>query len=173
MDEKTSGIIEEGKTVKDAVDRGLAALGIAESDAHIIVLDEGPRGILKLLGGRKARVKIVPAVDEDERIQRMVDGLMSRMGLGGQVTVSVGEKRILVSIETAGLDGLLIGRHGQTLDALQHLIDRMVNRNSRERRRVIVDVGGYRKRRGSDRPRRRPRAASRERAFAHRGSGDE
>ena len=150
MEDRENGIIREARTVKDAVHIGLAELGIREEDAHIIVLDEGPRGIMKLLGGRrKARVKIVPAVSEEERIQRVVDGLMSRMGLGGQVDVAVGDGRISVSIETAGLDGLLIGRHGQTLDALQHLIDRMANRGSSERRRVTVDVGGYRKRRGS------------------------
>ncbi len=149
MEDREDGIVREARTVKDAVHRGLAELGIREEDAHIIVLDEGPRGIMKLFGGRKARVKIVPAVSEEERIQRVVDGLMNRMGLGGQVDVAVGDGRISVSIETAGLDGLLIGRHGQTLDALQHLIDRMANRGSRERRRVTVDVGGYKKRRGS------------------------
>ncbi|GEM_PF-7075452 len=151
MEERTNGIIQEGTSVKEAVNRGLAELGIREQDAHIIVLNEGSRGILRLLGGRKARVKIVPAVNEEERIRRIVDELMSHMGLGGQVEVSISDNRISVAIETAGLDGLLIGRHGQTLDALQHLVDRMLNHGSRERRRVTVDVGGYRKRRGSSR----------------------
>lgn len=147
MEETMDGIIQEGKTVEEAKRRGLAALGMPEEDVHVIVLDEGPKGIFKIFGGRNARVKVVPAVSEEERVHRIVERLLSAMGFGAQVDVSARDRRISVLIETAGMDGLLIGRHGQTLDALQHLIERIVNRGRGERRRVTVDVGGYRKRR--------------------------
>ncbi|MCK4548417.1 MAG: Jag N-terminal domain-containing protein [Candidatus Eisenbacteria sp.] len=149
MTEMKDGIVQEGKTIREAVNRGLAVLGMPEGDVRVIVLDEGSRGIFWLFGARKARVQLIPAATREERARRIVDGLLGRMGLGGQVGVAISEMRIHVSIETADLDGLLIGRHGQTLDALEHLIDRMVNSGCSERRRVTVDVGGYRRRQRS------------------------
>jgi spoIIIJ-associated protein len=150
MTDHSEGITREGKTVREAVESGLTALGLREQDVHVVVLREGGRGFFGLFGARSARVKIIPAVSEEERVERLVDGLMTRMGFGGRVQVSCDERRVVVRVETAGMDGLLIGRRGQTLEALEHVLERMVNRGREDRRKVTVDIGAYRKRHSGD-----------------------
>ena len=72
----------------------------------------------------------------------VVDG----MGLDADVDVSVAGEALVADV--AGEDlGILIGRHGQTLDAIQYLASIVVNGHSRSRRPVIVDAEGYRGRR--------------------------
>ena len=70
------------------------------------------------------------------------------MGLSATVTVT--ETAETTMAEVGGDDlGLLIGRHGQTIDALQYLAAIVVNRRRKSRREVVVDAEGYRERRTS------------------------
>lgn len=73
-------------------------------------------------------------------------GLIEAMGLEAKVTASVEDDRALVEVSGDDL-GVLIGRRGQTLDALQELTRTAVQRRLRSRARLLVDVEGYRARR--------------------------
>jgi spoIIIJ-associated protein len=75
-----------------------------------------------------------------------VSGLLESMGLGAEVTTAVEEERALVDVTGEDL-GVLIGRRGQTLDALQEVTRTAVQRRLRARVRLLVDVEGYRARR--------------------------
>jgi spoIIIJ-associated protein len=70
------------------------------------------------------------------------------MGIEGSVTAEFREEISHVDIESSGMDGLLIGRNGTTLQALQHIVSRMAYRRN-PNHRVVIDVGGYRARRMS------------------------
>jgi spoIIIJ-associated protein len=75
-----------------------------------------------------------------------VEGLLESMALTAEVSSRVEEGRVLVDV--AGDDlGVLIGRRGQTLDALQEITRTAVQRSLRDRVRLLVDVEGYRSRR--------------------------
>jgi spoIIIJ-associated protein len=137
----------EGRSIEDATNRALRDLGVAREEAEIVILDEGSKGLFGLLGGRPARVRVTALRAEEGRIKELVQGLFERMKIGAQVDVALEEGTFQIRIDTMGADGLLIGRKGDTLNAMQHLIDRMVNRGLTERMRVSVDVGGYRERR--------------------------
>lgn len=76
----------------------------------------------------------------------VVTGILERMGLDGEVVDATEDERI--SIEIAGPDaGRVIGKKGQTLDALQFLVNKVVNRFPEGRRHVVLDVEGYKERR--------------------------
>lgn len=75
-----------------------------------------------------------------------LQGLLNHMGLESEVKVKRIADRIILSIEGEN-SGLLIGKKGATLDALQFLINKIVNRNKTEKVRVIVDTENYRERR--------------------------
>jgi spoIIIJ-associated protein len=75
-----------------------------------------------------------------------VTGLVDAMGLEAEVTSAVQEGRALVEVSGPDL-GVLIGRRGQTLDALQEVTRTAVQRRLRARTRLLVDVEGYRARR--------------------------
>ncbi|MFL5833762.1 MAG: RNA-binding cell elongation regulator Jag/EloR [Solirubrobacterales bacterium] len=82
-----------------------------------------------------------------ERAQELVEGVLDELDLDGEVVVEENEERILLTIEGEDDYGLLIGKRGQTIDALQLLCYQAAFRGLRERKRVVVDAAGYRERR--------------------------
>lgn len=73
-----------------------------------------------------------------EVLQRIVDSITS----GAIVTLEQDSERITFNVN-GGNSALLIGRHGQTLDAMQSLMEKIINRNNAKRTWVQVDVEGY------------------------------
>ncbi|HEU4461820.1 MAG TPA: RNA-binding cell elongation regulator Jag/EloR [Solirubrobacterales bacterium] len=85
--------------------------------------------------------------DPSERAQELVEGVLDELDLDGEVVVEEDDERILLTIEGEDDYGLLIGKRGQTIDALQLLCYQAAFRGLRDRKRVIVDAAGYRARR--------------------------
>jgi spoIIIJ-associated protein len=81
-----------------------------------------------------------------ERVQALLEGVVEALDLEASVSVTESDDEIAGVIEGDEL-GLLIGRHGQTIDALQLLCYRAAFQGSSERKRVSVDAAGYRVRR--------------------------
>lgn len=153
MDEHLGNCIEtEGKTVEEAVHNALSRLGVQENDVEIDVLDEGSRGVFNILGARQARVRVrlsKPPAAPAEPVE-IVKGLLSAMGFEAPVESAEGKDALEITIGSTGADGLLIGKRGETLECLQHIVSKMLNRGATEEwRHVVVDVGDYRKRRES------------------------
>ncbi len=82
-----------------------------------------------------------------ERVRELVERVLVELDLDGEVELSEDEDRILASVEGEDDYGLLIGRRGQTIDALQLLCYQAAFLGMRERKRVVVDAAGYRERR--------------------------
>ncbi len=82
-----------------------------------------------------------------ERVRLLVERVLDELDLDGEVEISEDEGTIVASVEGADDYGLLIGRRGQTIDALQLLCYQAAFLGMKERKRVIVDAAGYRERR--------------------------
>ena len=83
-----------------------------------------------------------------DRIRALLDRVLEACGLEGAVQVTEDEEAIRAEVDGDNL-GLLIGRHGQTIDALEHLAFRVAfPAADAQRKRVVVDAAGYRERRG-------------------------
>lgn len=82
-----------------------------------------------------------------ERVRELVEGVLDELDLEGEVEVREDEERIEAVVEGDDDYGLLIGKRGQTIDALQLLCFQAAFRGLRERKRVVLDVAGYRSRR--------------------------
>jgi spoIIIJ-associated protein len=89
----------------------------------------------------------------------MVERVLDELDLGGEVELDEDDETITASIEGDDDYGLLIGRRGQTIDALQLLCYQAAFRGMVDRKRVIVDVAGYRARRRESLEGRADRAA--------------
>lgn len=80
-----------------------------------------------------------PSIDAGkEMLQRIVDSITD----SARITVEQQSERVVFRVE-GGNAAILIGRHGQTLEAIQSLVEKVVNKNNSNRIRVLVDVGGY------------------------------
>ena len=147
-----------GKTVEDAIEKGLAELNIAREDADIRVLEEGKK---KLFGSVKARVEIAiieketaveePVAEEETDGQRAVDflgGLFEILNIEAVAgLVSEGDK-IEINV-TAANSQSVIGKHGAMLDAIQTLAGAVANKGRDDYKRVVVDCENYRDNRES------------------------
>jgi spoIIIJ-associated protein len=147
-------------SVEEAIEGALEELGVSEQEAQVEIVQEPQKGLLGF-GTQEAIVR-VRVRDEDVDAESLEDqaevaeefllGLLDRMDLDADVDHNLVDSVMYVDI-LAGEDaegmGLLIGRHGQTLDALQEVVRCAVQRQTQSRCRVMVDVEDYRKRRRS------------------------
>jgi len=86
--------------------------------------------------------------DAAARVRRMLEEIVGAVGVEAEIDVSEDGEGIHANLDGEDL-GLLIGRHGQTIDAIQHLAYRVAYRGEDERKRVTVDAAGYRERRAT------------------------
>ena len=80
-----------------------------------------------------------------ERVRALLERIVEELGLEASVSVSEEDELIHADIEGEEV-GLLIGRHGQTIDAIQLLCYQTAFRGRQDRKRVTVDAAGYRRR---------------------------
>ena len=137
------------RTVEDALAEALAELQASREDVEVEILDEGSKAFLGLIGGKQARVRVTLRDKREERAEATVEflqGILQRMGVTCGVDYAWIEDDILkLDIQSDEL-GLVIGRRGETLDALQYLVSLAMNRND-DWIRIILDAEGYRARR--------------------------
>ncbi len=81
-----------------------------------------------------------------ERVRELLEHVSEALGLGARVEIEETDETILATLHAEDL-GLFIGRHGQTIDAVQHLAYKVAAAGERLPARVVVDAAGYRERR--------------------------
>ena len=154
-----------GETVGEAKWAALRELerqrpGIDRNTVRFEVVSEGERGLLGV-GYAPARVVATaadaavatvsdePAADETELaadVRGLVERIVEELGVRGRVVVREGADGLHVDC-VGGDAGVLIGRYGQTIDAVQYIVNAIVARRGGERVEVTVDAAGYRERR--------------------------
>ena len=92
-----------------------------------------------------------------DRLRELLEEVVGACELDADVEVEEDDETLRGVVEGGDL-GLLIGRHGQTIDALQHLAARVAYRGAGDRKRVVVDAAGYRARRAETLERQADRA---------------
>ena len=140
-------VIGEGRTDEQALDQALKKLGARIDEVHVEVLEPKKGPLFGLFGGSKVRVKVSCQADSSERVEEILMGILRRLGIGARVNVRAENGDYHIEVVTMESDGLLIGKHGETLHAIEHLLNRILHRDREEQGRVRVDIGGYRERR--------------------------
>jgi spoIIIJ-associated protein len=171
-----------GETVGEAKWSALRELerlypGIDKDSVRFQVVSEGERGLLGV-GYTPARVvatapETTPAVPGDEselagQVREIVERIADALGLHCRIELDETDEAIVASCTGRDL-GMLIGKHGQTIDAIQYLVNAILARSQGEdRKEVVVDAAGYRARRRASLEALAVRSA--ERALASRAS---
>lgn len=165
-----------GRTEDEAISAALADLGLERDDVSVEILERAKSGFLgigatpavvriqyeapdeekKKPAPGKKEVKTEAAAEKDSspagddleaKAREFISGLLDRMGV--RAKIEIGEKEngdILVKLSGDGM-GAVIGRRGETLDAIQHLTNYAVNRGGEKRRHISVDAENYRAKR--------------------------
>ncbi len=170
----TISVERRGKTVDEALHLALEELGVEKEQCQITILEEPKSGWLGLIGSREALVRVeyegpgpgvgeregvkarntddkddsspLPVPSKVEHVHEFLTDVLGHMDIDASVDII--EDNDGIYCEISGDDvGSLIGRRGQTLSALQYLTKLVTGRHPEDRRRLSIDVEGYRKRR--------------------------
>jgi len=144
-------IEKEARSVDEAIEEICKELGKEREELEFEIIEEKSRGIFGLMGNKlvKVRARIKGTQDEDEGLayaKMVLERILSGMNIAAKIEGKVKGERIYLNIKGDG-SGLLIGRHGQTLDALQYMVGRIVGKQMGKRQIVVVDTEDYRERR--------------------------
>ena len=137
----------KAKTVDEAITAASMELGVASTDLEYEVIDKGTSGFLGI-GAKPAIIKAKKKESFLDDIKEYLDNLFKAMDIEAQITIDYDQENGNMDIDVAGPEmGILIGKRGQTLDALQYLISLFVNKKSESYIRVKLDTENYRARR--------------------------
>jgi spoIIIJ-associated protein len=146
----------EGKTTDEAIENACRQLNLSRNELDIEIIEPGSAGIFGLVGGRKAKVKVTTTSEQPEPIEETngldiaketLENILILIPLKG-TTVSAEQTNSTISLIIKGdKSGLLIGRKGRTLDALQFIVNKIVNKALEKRIKVVIDSENYRQRR--------------------------
>lgn len=139
-------ITASGQTVEEAVQSAIEQLNTTRDQVEINVIDEGKKGFLGLFGSQRAVVKVRTKTDTVEEAKTFLEKVTNQMG--ATVNVNVVKEDNHVTFELSGEKiALLIGKRGQTLNALQYLVHLIVNKDTDQFYNILLDAEGYRERR--------------------------
>jgi spoIIIJ-associated protein len=136
-------------TVEQAIEKAEAQLGLSRDQFEVEVIREGRTGILGV-GGREAVIRVSstgpPEEDAISLVTEILDKLLGLMDMEGKVEVLSAEVPLQLNVKGDDL-GILIGRRGQTLGALEYVTKLMVVQRMKTWIPLTVDVAGYKKHR--------------------------
>jgi spoIIIJ-associated protein len=148
----------EGKTTEEAIEQACTHFQLPPESLDIEIISVGSPGLFGI-GGRKAKIRVVLSRDEGEgegegetdadllpQAQELLESILELMGEKAKVLGRFDEEdRLSLGIDAED-PGLLIGKQGQTLEALQYLLTKMIAKKARRKVRVFIDIESYRAR---------------------------
>jgi spoIIIJ-associated protein len=144
----------EGKTTEDAIENASRELNLPAEELSVDIIEPGSAGIFGLVGSRRAKIRVtvrspIKKTDDDNGLKiakETLENILSLIPVDTTVSAEQTDGKIALTIE-GDKSGLLIGRKGKTLDALQYIVNKVVNKTLEQRTRVVVDSENYRQRR--------------------------
>lgn len=133
------------KTVDDALSQGLQQLGLQKEDATYEVIEEPSKGLLGFLT-KPAKVLVKEKFNAEKFLKGFLIEFLEKFNVNFIIDVEKTDTHINLNITGEDL-GVLIGKHGKTLDSIQYITNLAVNRQSDEYVRVLIDVNNYRTKR--------------------------
>ncbi|MFQ5511379.1 MAG: RNA-binding cell elongation regulator Jag/EloR [Candidatus Krumholzibacteriia bacterium] len=141
-----------GKTIEQALQKALRELDAQPEDVDIEILEGSSKGFLGAIFGART-VSIRVTLRETRRtgnhigeLKEIIHRVLTLMGVDYNMNIEEIPDTTFINVSTSGLDGLLIGRRGETLSSLQHVVNRIFTSRTGQHSKITLDVGGYVKR---------------------------
>lgn len=146
----------EGKTAEEAIQKAAQELNVSEEELDVEIIEPGSAGIFGLVGIKKTKIRVniqdFDQINDDKEnadlfeAKEVLEKILSLIPVNTTVSAEQTNSRVSLTI-TGDTSGLLIGRKGKTLDSLQYIVNKIVNKKIDKKIRVIIDSEDYRKRR--------------------------
>ncbi|WP_297521750.1 RNA-binding cell elongation regulator Jag/EloR [uncultured Clostridium sp.] len=133
-----------GKTVEDALENALSELKVSKDKVEYTITDEGSKGFLGFLGSKPAKVRITIKKNPLEECELFLRGILLKIGVELEILVKEESDKVFIDVKGEEV-GTIIGYRGETLDAIQYLLNIFINKaNKGIYKKVILDAGSYR-----------------------------
>ncbi|MGL4453459.1 MAG: RNA-binding cell elongation regulator Jag/EloR [Sarcina sp.] len=133
-----------GKTVEEALENALGELKASKDKVEYTITDEGSKGFLNFIGSRPAKIKVTIKKNPLEECELFLQGILLKMGVEVEILVREESDKVFIDLKGAEV-GTVIGYRGETLDAIQYLLNVFVNKaNKGIYKKVLLDAGSYR-----------------------------
>jgi len=140
----------EEKSVEDAIALACQKLNLPREKLEIEILSKGSSGIFGIVGAKKAKIRVtakeLPAEAAKERAKEILSEILKHVDLPIVIETEAKNDHIHLNIISNG-SGLLIGKRGKTLQALQYLVSKILQKETGENLSVVVDTENYRSKR--------------------------
>ena len=138
----------KAKTVDEAVAQALSELNTTKENVEIEIIEES-KGLFGLLGSKEVKVRVTLIKEEEgAAAKEFLSNIFEKLGMDIELVEEYKEDEKKLDIELKGDNlGLLIGRRGETLDAIQYLTNIFVNKSTEDYIKVTIDAENYRERR--------------------------
>lgn len=139
-------ITASGQTVEEAVQSALEQLDTTRDHVEVEVIDEGRKGLLGVFGSKRAFVKVSVLKNQVEEAETFLKEVIQNMNVEAEVSTTIVENHVTFDLSGEKI-AVLIGKRGQTLNAIQYLVQLAINKDGSQYYSVTVDAEGYRERR--------------------------
>lgn len=137
--------IFSGKTVEEAIEKGLAEWNLTREEVEIDIISQGEKKLFRSIPAEVALTVKKQATDGERAVKFLV-GLFEKLSVSAEPVLKSEEEKIVIELQTEETRNL-IGRRGEIIDAVQALAGAVANIGRRDYKRVVVDCGGYREER--------------------------
>lgn len=147
----TASVETTGRTIEQALEKALRELGVGKDSVDIKLLSESQSGLRGIFGGKMVRIRVTrrdgaaagTPGDTADVVRTIIGEVLGFMGVEHSIDIEESDDTTFVNISSSGLDGLLIGRRGETLTSIQHVVNRVFTSRTGRHSKITVDVGGY------------------------------
>ncbi|MCH5185717.1 MAG: protein jag [Oscillospiraceae bacterium] len=133
------------KSISEAVALALAEMNASEDEVDIVTVEEGSKGFLGI-GAKDAKVRVTIKEPQIKAAKDFLADIFSAMKLDAKTDISLNDNNMDIELSGENM-GIIIGKHGDTLDSLQYLTSLIVNHDSEEYIKVNMDTENYREKR--------------------------
>jgi spoIIIJ-associated protein len=141
-----SSVEIEAKTKQEAIEKACKHFNLTEEELDIEALEVISTGIFGLVGNKKVKIRVTPKKDNSVEVaQEILKKIVSLISADTKISAEKKGDDIILNIE-GNNPGILIGHKGKTLEALEFIINKAVNKVFEKKVRVIVDSENYRQR---------------------------
>lgn len=141
-----NSIEKTGRTIDEAITIAIEELKVKREEVDIEIIDEGNKGLFGLLGSKQAKVKVSIKKKENSKVKKFLSDIFKEMELEVDIIIHETDDEINIDLQGRNM-GVIIGRRGETLDALQYLTGIVANKGNPAYKKVLLDTESYRKKR--------------------------
>ena len=135
-----------GKTIEEAVEKGLQEMGCSRDEVELKILEAPYKGLLGIIGSKDAKVMLTRVDQTEQATRQFLENMFEAMNLRVDIAIDYQEEQMKIDLSGPNM-GMVIGKRGQTLDAIQYLTSLVANKHREKYVKVFIDTENYRQKR--------------------------